>query len=98
MSLSIDYLLQESLIRSCTAADYQRFMNEHLETCSPSDRRRLRDCYRRVRNREYAKEQRAKHSEYYFALFAENSRLRRENEELKNTLRVMSVPLSQHGY
>lgn len=98
MSLSIDYLLQESLVRSCTAANYLRFMNEHLNTCSPSERLRLRECYRRVRNREYAKERRTKHGQYYFALFEENSRLRQENEELKRMLAVLAIPILQHEY
>jgi len=83
---SVSYLLQESLVRNCTAEDYYRLMSPHLEICSPIERRKLKGCHRRIRNREYAKLKRDRHGERICALFEENHRLRRENEELKSVL------------
>lgn len=97
MSLSISYLLQESLVLSCKAEDYLLYMEPHLATCSPAERLQLKNCYRRIRNREYAKEQRQKRNKDILLLCNEIDRLRRENAELKETLRMFLAPIPAHS-
>lgn len=88
MALPVNYLLQDSFVLSCTAEDYAECIQELLfsQPLSETELKQLRQCHRRIRNREYAKDRRSQKRQEISAVFQELERLRAENTELRQIL------------